>query len=254
MHLKSIYNIKNIIITLLLLAICFEVKSQNLPDFSSRKPDFDRGMSIYLVLPSFMFSAPGNINALLVENGYPHIPRGNLNYGLGINYRIKKFEPGLDFAVGNQMVTNRLSNSELLKRPITANIYLNYHLARYKSYTFYTLIGYSITDTNLIISKQSTTDDFSSLLQNPNTSVNLQHLSDGFLVGFGVAFAEHWMETPGTYRLKFAYRIPSGSYPWESRFSNFGNSPLDSFPYFFIQFEIGTLANWKKGNNWMDKL
>jgi len=245
---------KQVFTLLLFLAFAAQSKSQDFLGLPPRTdPDFDRGMSLYLVLPSFMISSPSNINMLLAENAYPHIPRGSLNYGLGLTYRMKRFEPGLDFAVGNQHVSHPYFNSELLRRPITANIYLNYHVARYKSLTFFPFIGYSVTDTNLVLSKPSTTDDFGSLLQNPDTSVNLQHLSDGFLVGFGIALAEHWVETTGTFRLKFAYRIPSGSYPWESRFTNFNNSPTDSFSYFFIQFEMGPLANWKKGNNWMDK-
>jgi hypothetical protein len=115
------------------------------------------------------------------------------------------------------------------------------------------LVGYSFTDTNLIVSKKSSSNDLNDLLRNPGTSMNLQHLSDGVLVGFGVALAQHWVESTGTFRLKFAYRVPSGAYPWESSFANFNNAPNDSFPYFFIQLEMGALANWKKGDPWMDR-
>jgi hypothetical protein len=216
-------------------------------------PTFDRGMSLTLVIPSFMTSSHSNLSPLLVENGYPHIPRSSLNYGLGLTYRMKRFEPGFDFSVGNQVVSNEALNSQLLRRPLTANIFLHYHLFRKGSFTLFPLVGYSFTDTNLIVSKKSSSNDLNDLLRNPGTSMNLQHLSDGVLVGFGVALAQHWVESTGTFRLKFAYRVPSGAYPWESSFANFNNAPNDSFPYFFIQLEMGALANWKKGDPWMDR-
>jgi len=246
-------TVKHILLFFLFLFTFNELKSQDFIDHHPRTgPDFERGFTFYLVLPSYM-AAPSNINPLLVENGFPHIPRGNLNYGLGLNYRRKKIEPGVDFSLGNQVITNPFLNSELLRRPLTGNIYLNYHLFRYHSFTLFPFIGYSITGTNLILSQQSTIDDFDQILENPSTTVNLRHRSDGLLLGLGVSLAEHWVPSTGTFRLKFAYRIPSGSYPWESKFSNFNNSPLDSFPFFFIQFEMGFSANWKKGGPFMDK-
>jgi len=244
---------KHIMLIVLFFFSFYEVKSQDFIDHQSRTDrDFERGISFYLVLPSYM-AAPSNINPLLVENEFPHIPSGNLNYGMGLNYRMKKFEQGLDFSLGNQVITNPFLNSELLRRPLTGNIYLNYHLFRYRSLTFFPFVGYSITGTNLILSQQSTIDDFDQMLQDPSTTVNLRHRSDGLLVGLGVSLAEHWVPSTGTFRLKFAYRIPGGSYPWESKFSSFNNSPLDSFPFFFIQLEMGFSGNWKKGRPFMDK-
>lgn len=217
-------------------------------------PDFDRGMSIYLVIPSFMISSPSNINSLLVESGYPYIPRGSLNYGLGMSYRIKRFEPVFDFAVGNQSVSHPALNSELLKRPLSANFYLKYHLKIWDSFSLFPFVGYSFVENNLFLSKPTEDDDFPSLLQNPSTSVNLLHLSDGILVGMGISMSQFWREATSTFRLKFAYRIPTNSgYFWESNFSNFSKTPLDNFPYFYVQFEMGVLGNWKKGDPWMDR-
>jgi hypothetical protein len=169
-------------------------------------------------------------------------------------YRIKRFEPGFDFSLGSQVSSNEVLNSELLRRPLNGNVFLNYHLLRKGSLTFFPFVGISISDTNLILSKQSPVNNINSLLQNPGTSVNLQHFSGGLLTGFGIALAEHWEESTGIFRLKFAYRIPfNEGYAWESNFANFNNSPLDNFPYFFVQFEMGIMANWKKGDPWMDK-
>lgn len=242
---------------ILLLALLFPAiisKSQhNLWNPAHRSQDFDRGMSLSLILPSFMTSPHSNLSYLLVDNGYPHIPRGSLNYGLALTYRIKKVEFGVDGLIGNQSVYNPYLNSELLRRPLNASLYVQYHLLRKGLFTLYPLVGFSMTDTNVILSKQPTSDDLKSLLASPGTSVNIQHYSEGILVGLGVAIAEHWVETTGTFNLKFAYRIPTNSYTWESKFVQLNNELTDSFPYFFVQLNIGFIGNWKKGDPWMDK-
>lgn len=209
-------------------------------------PDLDRGFSVSLIIPSFMISTPSNLSAMLAEAGYPFIPRGSLNYGIGVNYRMKRFETGINAMIGSQVISNPILNSELKRTPLTANIFLHYHLFRKGSFTFYPLIGISLTDTNLILSKKVDSNDLGSLLQYPGTSMNLQHFSEGLLVGFGVDLAEHWVESSGLFRLKFAYRIPTGHYQWESYFTNLNNPPKDSFPYFFAQFEMGFPYNWNK--------
>lgn len=203
---------------------------------------FDRGASLTLIFPSFNSSGYSNLNQLVVENGYPFIPKGNLNYGIGVSYRLKRLEPGINGLIGYQSRTNEMLNSRMSRTPLTGNILLRYHLVRKGSFTFYPLIGYSFTDTNLILSKESSSNDLDNLLRNPGTSVNLWHSSEGLLVGFGADIAEHWVESSGIFRLKFAYRIPSGSYQWESDFANLTtNLRKDSFPYFFIQLEFGKL-------------
>jgi hypothetical protein len=249
-------HMKTISFVILLLFFSFEglaqtVFSEPRPD----KPDFDRGMSLTLVIPSFMTSPYSNMSSLLVQNGYPPIPRGSFNYGIGLAYRMKKFEIGTDFSVGNQVATNYDVRSEILRRPLTVNLFLNYHVIRKGYFTFYPILGFSMTDTNLIASKQSTVTNVNSLLQNPGTSVNIQHFSGGLLTGVGVAVSPFWEEDPGTIRLKFTYRIPFGEgYAWESFFADIeSSSPLDNFPYFGIQLEIGFMGNWKKDDPWMDK-
>ncbi|MCH6197990.1 hypothetical protein MMU07_00250 [Aquiflexum sp. LQ15W] len=247
---------KNIILILLAVLLNQAVSAQTI--FSATPPnleDFDRGMTLTLILPSFMTSPHSNMSSLLVQNGYPHIPRGSLNYGIGLAYRIKKFEPGFDFSVGSQTATNVVFRSEILRRPLNANIFLHYHLFRKGYFTFFPIVGLSMSDTNLIASKQSSENDIGSLLQNPGTSVNMQHFSAGLLTGFGVAVSQFWEEAPGTLRMKIAYRVPFGpGYAWESFFADIeSNSPVDNFPYFSIQLEIGVMANWKKGDPWMDK-
>jgi hypothetical protein len=217
-------------------------------------PFTDRGFGLFLVLPSFMTSSPSNINRPLVENGYPYIPRGSLNFGLGISYRWNRIEPNFDFSIGNQIRENPILGSELLRRPINFNLNINYILLRWDYLTIGPFVGLGLTETNLILSKQSSDNDFISILNSPSTSVNLNHISEGMLVGFAVAVQGLKQESTGIFRLKFAYRIPfNEGYAWESNFANFNNSPLDNFPYFFIQFEMGIMANWKKGDPWMDK-
>lgn len=238
---------KNIIFSLMALLIITSSNAQNSLWTTVRDaPELDRGFGLSLIIPSFMTSAPSYLNPLLVEAGYPAIPRGSLNYGIGVSYRMKRFEPGINALIGSQTVYSDALNSELKRTPLTANIFLHYHLLRKGSFTFYPLIGISLTDTNLIVSKEAGSNDLRDLLQNPGTSMNLQHFSEGLLVGFGVDLAEHWVESSGLFRLKFAYRIPTRNYQWESYFTNLGNPPKDSFPYFFIQFEMGVGHNWMK--------
>jgi hypothetical protein len=245
---------RKVLVILIATLITMKTKGQtNLLTSDQNQPHLDRGASLSLILPSFMTSSASNLNSMLVESGYPFIPRGSLNYGIGVSYRMKRFEPGINAMIGSQVVSNPILNSELKRTPLTANIFLHYHLFRKGSFTFYPLIGISLTDTNLILSKEVDSNDLGSLLQNPGTSMNLQHFSEGVLVGFGVDLAEHWVESTGLFRLKFAYRIPTDSYSWESYYANLNNAPRDSFPYFFIQFEMGFMANWKKGDPWMNK-
>lgn len=246
---------KNLLLMIFFMCFGLGSKAQSFREVLERTgPDFNRGISIYFVAPSLMISSPSNINSLLIENGYPYIPRRSLNFGLGANYRMGRFEPGFEFTIGNQSIENPFIESELNRRPLTSNIFFNYHLFRLNSFTIYPFVGYSMTNTNLILSKLSNVDDFEELIQNPGTTVNLRHNSHGPIVGIGVSLAQHWVESTGTFRLKFAYRIPTnqGS-SWESKFSNFNKTPLDSFPYFFVQLELGFLGNWSKGTPWRDR-
>jgi len=246
---------KKIYFIIALSFLASPIQSQDFLGLPERNAPFmDRGFNLFLVLPSFMTSSPSNINRLLVENGYPYIPRGSLNYGLGMSYRWNRIEPSFDFAIGNQLRSNPVIGSELLRRPLNFNLNLNYILFRWDYLTVGPFVGLGLTETNLILSKPSTDDDFGSILANPSTTVNINHFSDGLMAGFSVAVQGLKQEATGTFRLKFAYRIPlNEGYTWESSFSNFTRTPLDNFPYFFIQFEMGVGANWKKGDPWMDR-
>lgn len=242
---------KKFMLLILTLNLGFLAKAQDLFESVQKPLEHNRGRSLYLVMPSFMTSQESNINPILVENDFPSIPKGSLNYGIGISWRFRNFEPGMEFTVGNQIAKNKTLGSELLRRPITANIFLHYHLIHWNDISFFPILGFSITDTNLILSRQSPSDDFGTLLRNSDTSINIQHLSYGAIVGFGFEYSQKWRETSSAIRLKFAYRIPTDSgYGWESKFSGFQNSPVDQFAYFFVQLEIGLTANWRKDAPW----
>lgn len=245
---------KNVSLTIIvfLMSICARAQSESSVSLLNVSC-FDRGMTLTLMFPSYMTSPHSNLNSVLVQNGYPQISRSSVNYGMGLAYRIKRFEPGFDISMGNQIETNEATDSEILKRLLNVNVFVQYHLFREGSFTFFPLLGLSFSNINLITSKQNRGNDINSLLQNPGTSMNLQHFSRGLLTGFGLSFAEHWKKSTGILRMKFAYRISfnEGS-AWESNFANINNSPVDNFPYLFIQFEMGIMANWKKGDRWMD--
>jgi len=246
---------KKIVLLLLILFMpMFSIKGQTQHWSTEKEKEiYDRGASISMILPSFMRFSLSQLNPLLSENGYPLIPQNTFNYGIGVSYRLNRFESGINSMISYQTRSNELLNSETLRKSLGGNLFLQYHLFRKGVYSFYPFIGYSATDVNLIVSKKPLSDDISNLLRNPGTSLNLSHLSEGIIFGFGVDLADHWQEAPGLLRLKMGYRISIRSHEWESKFFQLNNPPIDTFSGFFIQFEIGGLANWKKDDPWMNK-
>jgi hypothetical protein len=71
---------KNVSLTIivLLISICALAQSGETSLIPRNITDFDRGMSLTLVIPSFMTSPHSNLSPLLVENGFPHIPKREL--------------------------------------------------------------------------------------------------------------------------------------------------------------------------------
>ena len=129
---------------LILLTLTLNLSGNSQKGFRLPEPtghDFDRGISLFLVLPAFMTSTSSNINPLLLKNGYPAIPRSSFNYGLGLNYRIKRFEGGFDFAIGNHNRSNPSLNSEILRRSLSASFTLNNHIKLKKSFTLFPFVG-----------------------------------------------------------------------------------------------------------------
>jgi hypothetical protein len=234
---------------LLVVGLGFKSQAQELTEFSPNvTKQLARGFSLYLVIPTYMSASSSNINPFLMENQYPRLPKGNFNYGLGLSYRLNKIEIGIEPILGSQSRVRQDLGSELARNSLTANIFANYYFLKKKDIDFFGLLGYSGTENNLVLSKAITATDFNGILAAPGTSVNLQHYSDGFLLGVGMAIQRQEQEDSGTFRLKFAYRIPyDNGLPWESRFANFNQAPVDSFPYFFIQLELGFIHNYRKG-------
>lgn len=214
-----------------------------------QKQRYERGGGIYVIVPNYTNSQNIQINSILHSNEYPMIPYGGFNYGVGLTWRLNRFELGAEAMMGNQSRTRADINSRITRNTTTVNIPLKYHLVIKEKYSVFVLSGWSGTQTNLTASKPVTnTSNINSLLLNPGTSVQLEHLSTGLLLGGGIAIHRLQQDFTGGFIVKFGYRLPfHNGFEWESRFAQFTNSPIDNFSYFFLQFEIGIFSNYKKG-------
>lgn len=215
------------------------------------RPDYRRGVNIYAIIPSFTTSPYANINANLIQNGYPLLPRGHLNYGFGFMYRHNRILIGMDLFWGNQVVTIDEPSRAMLKRnPWTYSLNLGYHVFKRDYLAIYPQVGFSYTDTNLFLSKSGQASSLDDILQNPGNSVNLYHESAGVFLGVGFDF--HWLFTKESplVSLKVGKRIQvEDSYEWSSFYNPISNAPGDNFNYWMIQLGMGGVFNWDKKSN-----
>lgn len=218
-------------------------------DGINQNRDFGQGFSIYFIAPAFVSGSESNLNPILRENGYPTLPQGSLNWGIGFNYRYNRWLASLDGLVANQTRSNPITNSRLARTAFTGNLTLAHYIVQRKfgasSYSLYPFAGISATETNLKLSKQSEGGDINDLLANPNNSFSMNHLFGGVLLGVGIDIHNLKIEDSPYLSFRIGKRIATETAPaWESRFTNISNSPTDSFQYWFIQLNIGGMWNW----------
>lgn len=213
------------------------------------RSDYKRGLQVYAIIPAFTISSHANLNASLFQNGYPILPKGQLNYGFGFNYRLNRFMMGADMLWGNQVnMTDTPTNTMTKRNPWTYSFNFAYHVFKNEWYAIYPQVGFSFTDTNLFLSKTTNTNtSLDGILANPGNSVNLFHESAGLFVGIG--FDTHWLfrnDSPLVH-FKFGRRIQvERGYPWTSFFTPITNSPIDNFNYWTFQMGLGGVFNWDK--------
>lgn len=213
------------------------------------RSDYKRGLHVYAIIPAFTISSHANLNASLFQNGYPILPKGQLNYGFGFNYRLNRFMMGADMLWGNQVnMTDTPTNAMTKRNPWTYSFNFAYHVFKRDGFAIYPQVGFSFTDTNLYLSKTTNTNtSLDGILANPGNSVNLFHESAGLFVGIG--FDGHWLfrnDSPLVH-FKFGRRIQvERGYPWTSFFTPITNSPIDNFNYWTFQMGLGGVFNWDK--------
>ncbi|MGY6523741.1 MAG: hypothetical protein ACXIUD_18570 [Mongoliitalea sp.] len=214
----------------------------------TKKSYYKRGLGPYLVAPSFTYTHTIHLNNYLTESNYPTIPSGALNVGFGFNWRFNRLEAGPQVLLGRQSNESLNPQSKIIRRAVTANLPLLYHVLIKEKYSLFGFVGFSGTESSLIASKNTgSMGTIGSILQNPNTSVELNHLSYGTLIGLGVAYQNLFKEDCAVVRLKVGFRVPPREgFEWESKYVSILNAPTDTFPQFLIQLEIGGITNFNK--------
>jgi len=213
------------------------------------RPDYKRGLQIYLIIPAYTISSFANINQNLSQNNYPILPRGHLNYGFGFNYRLNRFLMGADVFWGNQVNSIEIPALAMSRRnPLTYSYNFAYHVYKRDGFAIYPQVGFNFTDTNLFLSKTTATaPTLNGILAAPGNSISLFHPSAGLFVGIG--FDAHWLfrKESLTTSLKIGYRIQvEESSAWKSFYTPITNAPTDNFNYWSVQLGLGGVFNWDK--------
>jgi len=209
-----------------------------------------RGGSLMFVVPAFTASAPSELNSLLTGIGYPRLPNRQFHWGYSGHLRWNRFMFGFDILNGLQTRNNDQEGSQLQRRASTGTIFIAFHVLRDpRGLAAFPFVGGSFTTTNLFLSRQTGPEPIGAILAAPGNTVELKHLADGVMVGFGVEMYSPFddsRETFGYQSLRVGYRIsPPGGYAWESSFTPLIGAPFDEFSMLFIQYNLGINWAWK---------
>lgn len=222
--------------------------SSDAQDAALKEEPHNRTFALYAIVPTFATGASSALNGTLLQNGYPRIPRGNVNWGLGGQYRWNRLILGVDLMASYQTRQREDTGSQLTRLALTTNLYTGFYVYRKSWFAVYPYVGLSGTDASVYLSKPTAPASVAGLLANPGNTAQLSHFSAGIVVGVGIDLARP--ETPNSIfeSLKIGYRIsPDGSHPWESRFTEVSSAPMDRFNYWFFQLNLGTAWHWRKG-------
>ncbi|MGY6523740.1 MAG: hypothetical protein ACXIUD_18565 [Mongoliitalea sp.] len=235
---------------LLMFSVGFAQDSEEVYRWEHPRPDYDRGINAYIIFPAFTMSSPASINQLLNENGYPVLPRGHLNLGFGLNYRINRLMVITDLFWGNQLRTtpgDDTINQTTRRMTWSGNFGFAYHVIRTDGGAVYPFIAYSFTETTLFLSKSTSSTSLDNMLSNPGNSVHLNNYSNGLFIGIGMDAHDLFLEDSIIGSIRIGKRIQTNPIEnWSSRYTQLSNSPLDSFNYWQVQLSIGGAFNWDR--------
>jgi len=208
----------------------------------------NRTLALYVISPSFATSASSALNPVLLSNGFPKMPKGNLNWGLGGQYRLGKFILGIDVMASHQKRQRGDTGSNLVRTAITSNINFGFYIYQGTWFSLYPYTAISGTEASIYLSKQTPATTLNSILATPGNTVQMGHFSGGVIVGVGVDLHNLTKSNSVFESLKIGYRIsPDSPYAWESPFTSFSDAPADKFNYLFIQLTLGTAWHWQSG-------
>lgn len=159
--------------SLSLLNVCM-AQEASLSDTS--KTFKKNGFGFHLIFTRFDFSPEIKLNSLLQQNGYPGI--GNLtfniwgfnNFGLGAQYRIGMLNMGFDIMSNRYIGENEIERTEIKNSVINVNFLLSYYLKKIDARKggdtmyLYPFIGFSSYQSNLFLTRPSTSKPINDLL------------------------------------------------------------------------------------------
>lgn len=237
-------NVYNTIMWFLLLLWTPILHAQTEP---APTEEHNRTFAVYATIPAFAIGASSALNGTLLQNGYPRIPRGNVNWGLGGQYRWNRLFLGVEILASYQTRQREETGSALARLALTTNLITGLHVYKKSWFAVFPYVGLSATDASVYLSKPTATATVNSLLASPGNTVQLGHFSGGFVFGLGIDLQNADRSDSVFESFRIGYRIsPEGAYPWESRFTQLGGAPADNFNYWFFQLNLGAATHWTR--------
>jgi hypothetical protein len=186
----------------------------------------NRTFALYAVTPAFATGESSAINDMLLNNGYPRIPRGNLNWGLGGQYRWNRLIFGVDLMASYQTRYRENENTQLMRKALTTNLWAGFYAYRRSVFSIYPFTGLSVTDALFYFTSPTPAASLSGLLATPGNTVHVRHFATGIMVGLGVDLQDTKRSNSVFQSIRISHRFsPEGVYAWESAFT-----PLWSMP------------------------
>ncbi len=208
----------------------------------------NRAFALYSSVPAFAINTSSALNELLLETGYPRIPKGNVNWGLGGQYRWNRLFLGVEMLGSYQNRQREDTNSQLTRLALTTNLITGFYLYQRSWFAVFPYVGLSATSASVYLSKPTAPVSVNGLLTSPGNTVKLTHFSGGLVLGLGIDLQNADKPNSVFESLRIGYRIsPDGAYPWESRFTAISGAPADRFNYWFFQLNLGTAWHWRNG-------
>ncbi|MFP4092265.1 MAG: hypothetical protein ACLFUB_16070 [Cyclobacteriaceae bacterium] len=206
---------------------------------------YSHGVAIYFITPALGISQRSSLNDLLNLNGYRSIPSMSFNWGLGLQYRWKRFALASDVAMNRQVRSHPNDMTQLSRVILVVNFDMKYYVFRNKFMGLYPYASLSSTETNLYLTQQTDPIDVNELIAGNGNAAHLQHFAGGVMLGAGIDIHYSWNKESLFMTYKIGYRFsPEGAYEWEPAYTTFTNAPTDAFNTLFITAGMGFNLNW----------